>query len=379
MRIAFDLSPAVHHHAGVGRYAQELLTALLGENGAHEYCTFYYDPRGDARSDPPLDRLPAQVIRSGAKPWRMSVLLAYGTGATMDRWLPPAEVLHATDHLLPPVHRARTVFTIYDLTTQLYPEYHSALNRWYSALMLPRFLRRADAVIAISESTQRDIVQRLNVPPEKIRVIYAGVHPRFQPDLEPSRVAAVRAKYQLPERMMLYLGTVEPRKNLEMLVEAYHALLQHTPAAPTLVIAGRKGWMYQPVFDRVRALGLDTRVHFTGWVDDADMPALLNAAEVFVYPSLYEGFGLPPLEAMACGVPVLCSNTSSLPEVVGDAGLLLDPRDAGAWTHALARVLDDEHVRAELRARGLAQASKFSWSQAARQTVQVYDQLKREN
>lgn len=378
MKVTLDLSPAVHRHAGLGRYAHELLVALMELDRTNEYRAFYYAPRGNEHPDPPLDRVPAQKVRLSAKPWRMSVLLAYLFGATMDRWLAPDGVFHATDHLLPPLRHSRSVFTIHDMIFRFYPEFHLPLNRWYLTLMLPRFMQRADAIIAVSQNTSRDAARWMRIPQEKITVIYEGVERAFRPLDDSATLAPVRAKYHLPPRFVLYLGTIEPRKNLATLLSAYHGLLGREPASPDLVIAGRKGWMYQPVFDRVRALGLEGRVHFTGYVSDADIPALLNAALVFVFLSLYEGFGLPPLEAMACGVPVICSNASSLPEVVGEGGILLEPRDVGAWVEAMARVLNDEHLRRELRNRGIAQASKFSWERAARETLAVYERVARD-
>ena len=375
MRITVDVSPAVHHHAGLGRYAHELLTALLAVDPTNQYDTLYYAPAGSERPDPPLDRLPARRLRLSAKPWRMSVLLADFAGLPLDRWVDGGEVFHATDHLLPPLRRSATVFTIHDLIYLFFPEYHLPLNRWFLTLMLPRFLRRADAVIAVSENTRRDAARLMKVPAEKMTVIYEGVNPAYQPIQAAGALAAVRAKYQLPERFVLFFSTIEPRKNLLMLLEAYGALLAQSPAAPDLVVAGRRGWLFQPVFERVRALGLEQRVHFTDWIAEADAPALINAAEAFVYPSLYEGFGLPPLEAMACGVPVVCSNASSLPEVVGQAGLLLPPQDTAAWTSALERVLSDAALRQDLRGRGPAQARQFTWEATARQTLAVYERV----
>jgi len=374
MRITFDLSPAVHHHAGLGRYAHELLSAMVAIDTEDSFDVLYYTPNGAERPDPPLDRLPARQVRLSAKPWRMSVLTANYTGLAMDRWLHSGDVFHATDHLLPALRRSASVFTVHDLIYLFYPEYHLRLNRWFLTLMLPRFLKAADAIIAVSENTRRDAARLMGVPAEKMTVIYEGVNPAYRPIADPAVLAAVRARYYLPERFLLFFSTIEPRKNLLMLLEAYRALLDRSPAAPDLAVAGRKGWLFQPVFERVTALGLEQRVHFTDWIDEADAPALMNAAEVFLYPSLYEGFGLPPLEAMACGVPVLCSDASSLPEVVGQAGLLLPPRDTAAWVQALERLLADPALGLALRGRGLAQAKKFTWEAAARQTLAVYHQ-----
>jgi glycosyltransferase involved in cell wall biosynthesis len=371
MRITVDVSPAVHHHAGLGRYAHELLAALTALDLSDEFTAFYYSSHEEDRPEPPLDHMAANVVRLPAKPWRMTVLLAYFAHLNMDRWLRAGDIFHATDHLLPPLSRSRTVFTIHDLIFRFFPEYHLPLNRWFLSLMLPRFIQRADAIIAVSESTRRDVLRLMRVPPDKIDVIYEGVNPAFRP-LDDAQLASVRAKYHLPARFVLYLGTIEPRKNLVTLLEAQRALIQRDSTAPPLVVAGRKGWLYKPVFDRVRELGLQDYVLFTDYVHSADAPALFNAAEVFVFPSLYEGFGLPPLEAMACGTPLVCSNASSLPEVVGDGGILFAPRDVGGLAGAMERVLCDEQLRAELSAKGLKQASRFSWERAARQTLSVY-------
>ncbi len=375
MRITLDLSPAVHHHAGMGRYTHELLAALLAIDPANSYDALYYAPAGTEQADPPLDRVPAHKIHLSAKAWRMAALLADFAGLPLDRWLKPGDVFHATDNWLPPLRQAGTVFTIQDLTHLFFPEFHLPLNRWFLKLMLPRFLRRADAVITASESTRRDVVRWLHIPDGKLCVIYHGVNQAYRPIADQAILTSVRARYALPEGYLLYLGTIEPRKNLLTLLEAYQALIVQATPAPDLVIAGRKGWRFQPVFDRVQALGLDTRVHFTDWIADEDGPAVMNAARAFVYPSYYEGFGLPPLEAMACGVPVLCSNASSLPEVVGQSGLLLPPDDASAWAAALSRVLSDPQLSRDLRARGLAHARQFTWEATARQTLEVYQRV----
>jgi glycosyltransferase involved in cell wall biosynthesis len=202
-------------------------------------------------------------------------------------------------------------------------------------------------------------------------VIPEGVEPRFRPDVDPDVVARVRDRFALPERFILTVGTIEPRKNHTTLVEAFAALRARHPEVG-LVIAGARGWLYDHFFERVRALALDEHVVFTGHVPDEDMPALLNAAEVFAFPSEFEGFGLPPLEAMACGIPVVSSDAASLPEVVGDAGMLIAPRDVTGWVQALDRLLEDAPLRAEFAARGRARARRFSWDAAAERTVEVY-------
>jgi glycosyltransferase involved in cell wall biosynthesis len=371
VQITIDLSAAVRRHGGLGRYAQELTAALVALASGDDFRGFLHSAGRGLRPDPPLDRLPVRRVPLDAKPWRLSVLLASFAHVPLDAVIGPTTIFHGTDHLLPPTRRVRTVFTVHDLIFRFYPEHHLPLNRWYLTLMMPRFLRAADALIAVSDQTKRDVVALYGVPAERIHVIPEGVAPRFQPVEDPARQAALRQRLGLPERFLLYLGTIEPRKNLIGLLDAYHALVTAGEEAD-LVIAGRPGWLYSPVFAHVRRLGLEQRVHFTGWIDDADVPTLLSAARAFVFPSLYEGFGLPPLEAMACGTPVVVSNASSLPEVVGEAGVLVSPTDRAALAEALRRVLADDALVASLREKGLRQARRFRWENAALETLAVY-------
>ena len=225
MRITFDISAAVHHHAGLGRYAQELLAALTAVDHANEYQAFYHAASADEKPDASLDGIRAHRMSLSAKPWRMSVLMAYLTGMRMDRWLPRGDIFHATEHLLPPMGSCKTVFTIHDLIFRFFPEYHLPLNRWYLSFMLPRFMQRADAIIAVSEHTRDDVSRLMGIPQERITVVYEGVHPAFHPIHEPEELMRVREKYLLPERFILYLSTIEPRKNLVTLLEAFAALI----------------------------------------------------------------------------------------------------------------------------------------------------------
>ncbi|MEM4301926.1 MAG: glycosyltransferase family 1 protein, partial [Candidatus Caldarchaeum sp.] len=334
MNICLDLSPVVHQKAGLASYARELATQLVQTGAEISWSAFHYDRQPPAPLPPLLNSLPLRVIPWGAYRWRLTTALHHILGLGMDRFFRDVSLFHATEHLLPRFSRIRTVFTLHDLIFLFHPETHKPLNRWFLTLLMPRFLRAADAVIAVSECTKRDAVRAYGIPEEKITVIYEGVSPRFRP-ANPEAVQAVRAKYGLPEHFILYVGTIEPRKNLVALLEAYAAILtRNTQHAIRLVVVGKKGWLYEGFFRRLRELDLEERVHFTGYVPDEDLPALYSAADLFVFPSLYEGFGLPVLEAMACGVPVVCSNTSSLPEVAGDAALLVNPTDVQALAAA---------------------------------------------
>jgi glycosyltransferase involved in cell wall biosynthesis len=280
------------------------------------------------------------------------------------------DLLHALAFVTPLLSRCPSVVTIYDLSFLLYPESFRRAKRSYLGLFTRLSARRARRIIAISESTKRDVVRLLGVPPEKVEVVYCGIDEAFRP-LAEDQVAAFRSQHGLPERFILFVGTIEPRKNVTRLIEAF-ADLRFAICDLRLVIGGAKGWFYQDVFARVEELGLQGEVMFPGYIPVSELPLWYNAAELFVYPSLHEGFGLPPLEAMACGTPVVAANTSSLPEVVGEAGLTVDPLDVEGLAEAMRRVLGDDALQQEMRKRGLQRARGFSWTKTAQETVQVY-------
>lgn len=362
MTVCFDLSAAAHERGGLGRYAANIAAGLLGL-GVH-LSAFINDPR-ESHLRPPLSDLPTFSAHLPRKRWRLRAAVSYFGGPTLGAAFPGVTLFHATEHLLPVIPGAHSVFTLHDVAYLRYPRYHLLQNRAYLTLMMPRFLKRAEAVICVSEATRRDAEQFYGLPPEKLHVVPEGVEPHFRP-ATPTAQAEVRARYHLPERFVLYVGTIEPRKNLLTLLEAW----PHLPAEVTLVLAGGKGWLYEETLARATALG--QRVRVLGHVPEADLPALLSAATVFAFPSVFEGFGLPPLEALACGTPVVAAEASSLPEVVGTAGLLVPPLDVAAWGAALRRVLEDATLRADLSARGRTRAAQFTWEKAARATWQVY-------
>jgi glycosyltransferase involved in cell wall biosynthesis len=263
------------------------------------------------------------------------------------------------------------VITVHDLSFLRFPERFRPANRLYLSTLTRLSCRRARRVIAVSQATADEVVQLLDVPADCVDVVPHGVeHTRFCP-LPPARVEAFRREKGLPERFVLFVGTLEPRKNLITLIEAF-ARLQAARDRVHLVIAGGKGWYYQEVFKRVEELDLGKAVHWVGFVPGAELPLWYNAATVFVYPSLYEGFGMPLLEAMACGTPVIASATSSLPEVVGDAGFLVPPHDVTGLADNMERLLVDADWQVELSRRGRARASAFTWDATAQATVASY-------
>jgi glycosyltransferase involved in cell wall biosynthesis len=369
LQVCIDVSAAVHRRAGLGRYALEL-TRALAVQGEYDYVVFYHQ-RGQAHLDPPIDALPQLTTRLSVKPWRLTAMLVHFFNVPQDALFPGVDIFHATEHLLPRLRRIRSVFTLHDLIFRFDPGSHLPLNRIYLNAMMPRFLRAADAVIAVSECSRRDAVRLYGTPAEKIHVIPEGVDARFRPASQ-QQIDRVRAKHHLPERFILSVGTIEPRKNLPILFEVLASRREQGLAPWPLVIAGKPGWLYEPILRQMNELGLQDLVHLTGFFPDDDLPALYNAATLLVMPSRYEGFGLPVLEAMACGTPVICSNTSSLPEVAGEAALLASPDDARTWAEAIARVMSDDALRAQMRERGFNQAGRFSWEQAARQTADLY-------
>jgi len=371
--ITLDYTPAIQQHAGIGRYADELARALIALRPEDDWRLFYVDPENRVPA-PPLDRVARTTLCQSNKRWRLSVLLNIYSRRAMDSQLDArGGLFHATDHLLPPLAHTRSVFTLHDLTVLKFPAAHTQLNRCFLRWMLPRFLQAADAVIADSHCTKQDALQLYRLSADRVHVVHLGVDARFKP-IEAASARRVQEGYQLPERFILAVSTIEPRKNLIVLLEAYQALRQRQPDIQ-LVMAGKRGWHSEPFFERLQALGLTDKVRLLGFVPDGDLPALYSLAEIFAFPSLYEGFGLPVLEAMACGTPVICSNTSSLPEVAGEAALQIAPADVPAWAQALEQIASNSALRASLRERGLKQAARFTWENTARQTYALYQEV----
>jgi glycosyltransferase involved in cell wall biosynthesis len=371
MSIYFDVSAAVHHRAGLGRYADSLVRELSGMI-PDRLKVFYNQERG-VEPLRGLEHLPSRTVSLGYKPWRMAVWMGQLARLPFNRLIPGAGLFHATEHLLMPLWDVPTVLTIHDLIPQLLPEHHKPLNRWYLNWTMPLYCRRADHIIAVSEATRRDLLATYHLPPDKVTVIHEAASPRFHPQPE-SVQERVRKAYGLPKDYLLYVGTIEPRKNLERLLEAWTPL-RLTGECPPLVVVGRRGWLSDSFYAAVDESPVREDIVLTGYVQDADLPVIYSAATAFVWPSLYEGFGLPPLEAMACGTPVVCADASSMPEVVGDAALLFDPEDEHAMMSAIRRIVEDGNLRDELGKRGLIQSAKFSWSRAAEETLIVYEQL----
>jgi glycosyltransferase involved in cell wall biosynthesis len=370
MTIYYDVSAAVHARAGLGRYAESLGRALLAEH--RERMTLFYNADPTIRALPGLESIPRRTVSAGYKRWRMQIWLGQLFRRRFNHLLPDAELYHATEHLLMPLPGIPTVFTVHDLIYKLFPRFHKPLNYIFLNLTVPLFCRRADAIIAVSECTKQDLVKHYRIDPQKITVIYEAAAPCFKPQSEET-IAAVRVRYHLPERYLLTTCVIEPKKNHTGFLRAFERLCGDDRDL-YWVIVGSRGWLYEGFFAALESSPARERVILPGYIEDQDLPAVYGAAQAFVFPSLYEGFGLPPLEAMACGVPVISSNASSLPEVCGDAAHTFCPRDVDEIAEAVRTVLANADLRAEMRRKGLAQSRRFSWQRAARETWALYQE-----
>lgn len=373
MRIGIDYTAAVQQGAGIGRYTRELVRALAELDQGHDYVLFAaaggqplvdtpWPPNFQMRSLPLSDRALAILWHR----LRLPLWVELATGAV--------DIFHSPDFVLPPVRRAKTLVTVHDLSFIRVPECADANLRAYLNRVVPRSVHRADLVLADSQSTKDDLVELLGVESDRIEVVYPGVEERFRPIKDRTLLDGVRKRYNLPPRFILGLGTLQPRKNFTRLIQAYSLLITHYPFLH-LVIAGGKGWLYEEIFATVERLGLEEKVVFLGFVADQHLPALYNLADLFVFPSLYEGFGIPPLEAMACGTPVITSDASSLPEVVSEAGPMVEATSVEALTEALKRVLEDNSLRERMMAKGVEQAKKFTWEKAAAKLLSLYEAI----
>lgn len=392
MRIGIDYSSAVYQGAGIGRLTRNVVQALaeLDANtparpSGDEYTLLIqgreipYPPQAGSRASTrnAASGIPnpnwREVRTRLNQRWWTRIWHRLQIPLPAETLIGPVDLFHGPDFVLPPLRRrTRAIVTVHDLSFLHLPYCFEPALLAYLNSAVPRAVERADWVLADSESTRRDAIELLGVPEQQTSVLYPGVEPRFQPIADQATLSRVRTQYQLPERFILSVGTVQPRKNYVRLVKAFTRL---DVKDVHLVIAGGKGWLYQDLLDQIAELGLHERVHLTGYVDDTDLPAIYNLAQVVAMPSLYEGFGIPIVEAMACGIPVVTADNSSLPEAAGNAGLLIDALDSDALADALSRVLTDARLRTKMIQRGFAQARRFTWQRAAQTLYATYQQI----
>jgi glycosyltransferase involved in cell wall biosynthesis len=364
-----------YRNGGISRYIRYLLTGLARQPGQHTYTIFVNSSETVARlgirhsqmtfvdANWPEDKPAARVV------WEQLTL----PGLIRQRGI---QVLHSPANVLPEFlpRGCAGVVTLHDLAFLRMPEVLTRPKRVYHRTFTVRSLRRADQIIAVSESTRSDIIELLGLAPQRVTTVYPCLDERFQQKVEAHEIQAFRERYGLAEGFLLYMGTLEPRKNVPTLLEAYARLRQKSGTSLKLVLAGGKGWLYDAIFARVQQLGLEEAVFFPGYVNDADQLLWYHAASAFAYPSLYEGFGLPVAEALACGIPVVTSSVSSLPEAGAGIALTVEPQDVEAMAEALEKALLDVTYQAECRTQAPAILQRFSPEMLVQKTIAAYEQ-----
>ena len=385
MRIGIDcryiLDPGRGEQTGIGHYTYYLVKNLLEIDRTNEYVLFFS----------------SRLIRT-FEFRKKNVEIRFFRFARFKRYLPfvyshllisavlereKLDIYHSPHNIIPLKYKSASIITLHDLAIYKHPEWFPATifsQDFSTKVLVPRSLERAEKIIVPSESTKRDVIELFNIPKDKIQVIYEGVEGKVGSMKYEVRSQDVKKKYNLSDNYILYLGTIEPRKNIVMLVKAFYNLITTYNLQPTtynLAIAGMKGWKYKDVFKTIKKLHLEKRVRYLGYVSHEEKIALMKGAICFVFPSLYEGFGLPILEAMSLGAPVITTRVSSIPEVVGDAAILIDPYKENDLTDALKKVVEDEGLRKKLSQKGELRAKKFTWEKTARETLEVYKEVER--
>ena len=373
MRIGIDATALPPQPVGAGNYIIQLIRALAADDIDRQLVIFAQEKGPELINLPSDSSIEWRIVQDSSPGsrliWEQTVLPSLASKTKID-------LLHSLHYTKPLRLICASVVTFHDMTYYLYPQLHT----WTRRMIFPTAMRlsskQADAIIAVSESTRKDVIRLLQIDPEKIYTTHLGVDPTFRviSDIESRERAAT--DYRLPEKFILYLGTIEPRKNLPVLIRAYKQLVE-SGTEHKLFLVGKYGWMYKEVLNLVNELDIEDMVYFTGYVPQEDLPLVYNLASLFVYPTIYEGFGLPALEAMACGVPVITSKIASLPEIVGDAGILIPVDDADALYSAMKRILQDQVLREKLIQDGLVRSKSFSWKRTAQLTHQVYQTVLR--
>ncbi|HEX8684446.1 MAG TPA: glycosyltransferase family 1 protein [Ardenticatenaceae bacterium] len=365
MHIGIDARILGYRRAGIGKYTQRLIEQLALLDKENQFTILH--SRRDSGTLVRQENFQRKTLFTPSH-------------HRLEQWLLPLEtaftgldLLHSPDFIPPFYRNYKSIITVHDLAFLHFPHFVTTDSAHHYG-QIDQAVRRTDHIIAVSESTKADLINMLGVPERKISVIHEAADPMFRPIKDQGTIDVVRQRHGLAERpYIFFLSTIEPRKNLPTLLRAFRRLLdEYRSINVTLAVAGEKGWLFENVFELYHELKLEDDVKFLGHVPITDLPALFNGALIHVHPSFYEGFGLTPLEAMACGTPTIVSNVSSLPEVVGDAGLLVSPDDEEEWTEAMYRLLNDSALCQTFSEKGLRRAAQFSWEKAARQHLEVY-------
>lgn len=368
MRIAFDATAAPPQPVGAGNYILQMAQALSRLGAELELVVFAQKTGTQSLrlTNTPKVKL---IVQPDRKPverlaWEQVRLPGLLRKEGID-------LLHSPHYTLPVLSKGPVVVTIHDCSFFRYPQLHLAGKRLFFRTFIHLSARRGAALIAVSESTRRELLHFVRISPQKIHTVHEGVSPDFHPIRDDQRIQTVRARYDLPQDFILFVGLIEPRKNLPDLLRAVK-IVSKQHGNLQLVIAGRLGWKTREVFELLERLDLKSRIRLTGYIPQDDLPVLYNMSRFLVYPSQYEGFGLPVLEAMACGTPVITTQVSSMPEVAGDVGLLVPAGDVDALAQGIQRLWQDSALRRVMSDRGVQRAAGFTWERAARQTLEVY-------
>ncbi len=379
MEIAFDALPLLGKMTGIGYCEAGQIRALAKLCPHYRFVLQYFYTHGRESREAQLAPYLSDNLQTSS-----AFCSAYGY-RLLSSFIPvpykwffgrSARITHFFNYIVPPGVHGKTVVTIHDMVYRTYPETVRGRTKHMLDLGLVRSMERADRIVTDSEFSRKEIIRYYPRFQGKIRVVPCGVDTeRFHPEEDPGKLAKVKKTYGIGETYFLYLGTLEPRKNLERLIHAYGKFAKSCADPPQLVLAGGKGWLYDGIFATVQGLGLEKQVIFTQYVASEDMCALMSGALAFTFPSLYEGFGMPPLEAMACGTPVLVSDAASLPEVTGDSAVIVKAEDTDSIAAGLHRLYADADLRRCLKSEGIARAKQFSWERSARLLLEVYAEL----
>lgn len=377
MKVSIELEPCLKNKSGIGVYTYELTKRL--QSSKEIMFT------GDIFNFLNRNSIPTDIEKLHIKK-SICKLFPYAIYRRIWRYLPikynflfeeNADIYHFFNFIVPPKISGKVITTIHDLTYILYPETISGNSRRRLEKDMRHTIRQSDFIITVSKNSKREIIKYLNIDERKIAVVYNGVDEVYKKVLSSEEISAAKKKYNIPGKYLLYLGTLEPRKNIETIIKAYNCFKKSHKEEIKLVLAGKKGWLYESIFKLVKDFGIENEVIFTDYIDDADKAPLYQGAEIFLFPSLYEGFGIPVIEAMASRIPVITSNSSSLPEVAGNAAIMTDPLDYEKISDSIELILNEEGLREKMINEGIKQADKFNWDSSAEKLKNIYYDLYR--